>query len=131
MARRGPAGPAAPGRMARAAGFRGAVLRVLLLPLLLLLLPPPPLLARAPQPLVSARRWSAAPLGGGAGHAGWAQGPNWTHGGVRGSLERPITRNAFWVPVNVKDSELSVPGGVQVEPMPGSLRPVRRDSALD
>lgn len=117
--------------MALAAGFRCAVLRALLLLLLLLLLPPLPLLARAPRPLVSARRWSAAPRRGGAGHAGLAQGPSCTHGGVRGSLERPITRNAFWVPVNVKDSELSVPGGVQVEPAPGSLRLVRRDSALD
>lgn len=130
MARRGPAGPAAPGRMARATRLRGAVLRTFLLPLLLLLLLPPPLLAWAPRLPVSARR-SAAPRRGGAGHADWAQWPSWTHGGAWGGLERPLTRNALWVAVDVKDSELPVPGGVQVEPALGSLRLVRRNSTLD
>lgn len=51
--------------------------------------------------------------------------------GRPGGLERHVTRNAFWVPMDVKDSELPVPGGVQVEPAPGLLRLVRRDSALD
>ncbi|XP_032327655.1 stromelysin-3 isoform X1 [Camelus ferus] len=42
--------------MARAARFRGAAPRALLLPLLLLLLPPPPLLAQAPWPPDAHRR---------------------------------------------------------------------------
>lgn len=131
MARCGPAGPAAPGRMARAARLCGADPRALLLPLLLLLLPPPPLLARTPWPPVSAQSRSAAPRRGGAGHSGWAQWPSWTHRGSWGGLERPVTRTAFWVPRDVKDSELPVRGGVQVEPAPGSFRLVRRDSVLD
>lgn len=131
MARRGPAGPAAPGRMARAAWLRGAAPRAFLLPLLLLLLPPPPLLARAPQPPVSARRWPAAPRPGSARHAGWAQWWSWTHRDARGGLERPVTQDAYRVPVGVIDRELPVPGGVQVEPARGSLRLVRRGSALD
>lgn len=116
--------------MARAARLRGAAQRAFLLSLLLLLLLPRPLLARAPRPPVSACR-PAAPRPGSAGHAGWAQWRSWTHGDARGGLEQPVTQNAFWVPVGVIDRELPVPGGVQVEPARGSLRLVRRGSALD
>lgn len=99
MARRGPAGPAALGRMARATRLPGAAPRALLLPLLLLLLmlSLPPLLARALRPPVSARRRPAAPCPGGAGHAGWAQRLSWTHGYARGTLEPSVIQNALWV----------------------------------
>ena len=108
--------------MAWAARLRGAATRALLLPLLLLLLPPPPLLARAPRSPVSARRRLAAPR---QGAPGTRAGPGGRAGptGMPGVARRgPLPEKLSGFLGGVIDSELPVPGGVQVEPAPGSLR---------
>lgn len=103
--RRGPARPPAPAAAAAAAAAPAAAA----------VGPGPAVAGECPPP-------AGHPPPRGAGHAGWARWPSWTHGDARGGPARPVTRKAVWVPGGVIDSELPVPGGVQVEPAPGSLR---------